>query len=139
MGSHPDRTGTAPQQLRHGLGVQPCDHAQHDHLSLKWQGGYKRDRPLGGQVVQREISTCWPPPPAQATGATARADPDDPTAGAPAPERGRRTLAELTAARPEPLHRTRDRAALSQARRQAGVTPPGMVAVLLSWLLGKCG
>ena len=56
MGSHPDRTGTAPQQLRHGLGVQPCDHAQHDHLGLKWrQGGYKRDRPLGGQVVQREI------------------------------------------------------------------------------------
>ena len=56
MGSHPDRTGTAPQQLRHGFGVQPCDHAQHDHLGLKRrQGGYKRDRPLGGQVVRREI------------------------------------------------------------------------------------
>ena len=44
MGSHPDRTGTAPQQLRHGLGVQPCDHAQHDHLGLKRrQGGYGFD------------------------------------------------------------------------------------------------
>ena len=88
MGSHPDRPAGGDPVLQPVPACQQHPVARHNHPPLRF-------------------STCRPPP-AQAAGATARADPttqpQGPRPRAPgdsgSPERRSPTLAELTAARP---------------------------------------